>query len=175
MKVELCKHLRALKHITVVLFAVSIMLGVIHFPMTSTRRSLQEVDAARKYYTEAYQKPITDNPEKSEYETEYLRVAQSAAEALRIEDQIRAFVQHFNLSDRPVLEIGSGRGYLQNIAQNYTGLDISPSVARFYHKNLFSAPPRHCPFQTTASTQFGLFGCSSMYPIPSRRFMRLNV
>jgi hypothetical protein len=33
-----------------------------------------------------------------------------------------------------VLEIGSGRGYLQDVAQNYTGLDISPSVARFYHK-----------------------------------------
>jgi SAM-dependent methyltransferase len=136
-----------LKHITVVVFTVSIMLGVIHFPYdVDAPLSQQEVEAARKYYTEAYQKPITDNPEKSEYETEYLRVAQSAAEALRIEDQIRAFVQHFNLSDRPVLEIGSGRGYLQDIAQNYTGLDISPSVARFYHNKFVLGSATALPF-----------------------------
>lgn len=57
-----------------------------------------------------------------------------------------AFVKEFNLSSRPVLEIGSGRGYLQDIAENYTGLDISPSVARFYHKKFVLGSATALPF-----------------------------
>lgn len=45
-----------------------------------------------------------------------------------------------------MLEIGSGRGYLQDIAQNYTGLDISPSVARFYHKKFVLGSATALPF-----------------------------
>ena len=141
------KYLRALKHVTLVVLTLSVILGILHFPYdVDVPLTPQEIEAARKYYTEAYRKPVTDNPVRSEYETEYLRVAQAAAEAFHIEDQVRAFVQSFNLSDRPVLEIGSGRGYLQDIAQNYTGLDISPSVARFYHKKFVLGSATAMPF-----------------------------
>jgi SAM-dependent methyltransferase len=44
------------------------------------------------------------------------------------------------------LEIGSGRGYLQDLAQDYTGLDISPSVARFYHKKFVLGSATAIPF-----------------------------
>ncbi len=45
-----------------------------------------------------------------------------------------------------MLEIGSGRGYLQDIAENYTGLDISPNVARFYHKKFIVGTATALPF-----------------------------
>ena len=141
------KYLRALKNVALALLVVSLILGVLHFPYdVDAPLTAEEVKAAQKYYTEAYQKPVTENKEESEYETEYLRVAQFAAEAYHIEDRVRAFVKRFNLTDRPVLEIGSGRGYLQDIAQNYTGLDISSSVARFYHKKFVLGSATAMPF-----------------------------
>ncbi len=141
------KYWRALKHVTLAALVFVVTIAVIHFPYdVDALLTQQELEAARKYYTDAYQKPVAENQVRSEYETEYLRVAQGAAEAFRIEEQVGAFVQRFNLSDRPVLEIGSGRGYLQDVAQNYTGLDISPSVARFYHKKFVLGSATAMPF-----------------------------
>jgi SAM-dependent methyltransferase len=140
-------YLRALKHVMIVVLTVTIIIAAIHFPYdVDTPLTQQEVEAARKYYTEAYQKPVTETEVKSEYETKYIRVAEGAAKGARIEEQVSAFVKRFNLSDRPVLEIGSGRGYLQDVAQNYTGLDISPSVARFYHKKFILGSATAMPF-----------------------------
>jgi SAM-dependent methyltransferase len=141
------KYLRALKHVMIVVLTVTIIIAAIHFPYNvDTPLTQQEVEAARKYYTEAYQKPVTETEVKSEYETAYLRLGHASAEEFRIEEQVSAFVKRFNLSDRPVLEIGSGRGYLQDVAQNYTGLDISPTVARFYHKKFILGSATAMPF-----------------------------
>jgi len=131
----LVKFAIALKRLSVVLFTVIVLVAAVHFPYdVDAPLTQQQVDDARKYYTEAYQKPATENQAASEYETEYIRMAAAAAKKFRIEEQVSAFVKRFNLSDQRVLEIGSGRGYLQDVAENYTGLDISPTVARFYHK-----------------------------------------
>jgi SAM-dependent methyltransferase len=148
------KYWIALKRVTIAGLGFTIaglgftmIVAVIHFPYhTDAPLTRLELEAAKKYYTEAYAQPGLESQTKSEYETEYLRVARATAEAFRIEEQVRAFVQRFNLSDRPVLEIGSGRGYLQDIAQNYTGLDISPSVARFYHKKFVLGSATAMPF-----------------------------
>lgn len=144
---RMSRYLIALKHVTVVVLIVTVIIGAIHFPYdVDAPLTQQEVETARKYYTEAYQKPVTENQVRSEYETEYIRVAEAEAKAFHIEEQVGLFVKRFNLSNRPVLEIGSGRGYLQDVAQNYTGLDISPSVARFYHKKFVLGSATAMPF-----------------------------
>lgn len=141
------KYLIALKHVTLVVLGVTVIISAIHFPYDiDAPLTQQEIEAARKYYTAAYEKPVTETQVKSEYETEYIRAAEAAARAFRIEEQVGVFVKRFNLSDRPVLEIGSGRGYLQDVAQNYTGLDISPAVARFYHKKFVLGSATAMPF-----------------------------
>ncbi len=179
------KYLKALKYViaAVSLFTgaglvLIIVISAIHFPYdVDAPLTREEVEAAQKYYTEAYRKPVSENQERSErseYETKYIRVAEAAANDFRIEEQISAFVKRFNLSDQPVLEIGSGRGYLQDASQNYTGLDISPSVARFYHKKFVLGSATAMPFPDNSFEAFGRFGCSSMYPIPSRRFAKLD-
>lgn len=141
------KYWKALKHVGVAAFVVVIVVGAIHFPYdVDAPLTNQELEAARRYYTDAYQKPVADNQEISEYETKYIRVAQEAAKAARIEEQVTEFVTRFKLDDKQVLEIGSGRGYLQDVAQNYTGLDISPTVARFYHKKFILGSATAMPF-----------------------------
>jgi len=105
----------------------------------------QDIEAAQRFYDKAYQAPKTTESQ-SEYETEYLRVAEWAATIFNVEREVRAFVDKFQLKDKTVLEIGSGRGYLQDIVNDYTGLDISPTVARFYHKKFVLGSATAMPF-----------------------------
>jgi SAM-dependent methyltransferase len=138
---------KSLQFVTVALVALVAAIAILHFPYdVDAPLTPQEIEAARKYYTDAYKKPPIESQGSSEYETKYIQVSEAAARSEHIEEQVGAFVQNFNLSDRPVLEIGSGRGYLQDIAQNYTGLDISPSVARFYHKRFVLGSATAMPF-----------------------------
>ena len=145
--IHIYKYWIALKRVTIAALVLSLCLAIIHFPYdVDAPLTEQELEAARKYYTAAYQHPVTENKAESEYETKYLRVAREAAQDSSIEEQVSGFVQQFNLRDRPVLEIGSGRGYLQDVAQDYTGLDISPNVARFYHKKFVLGSATAMPF-----------------------------
>jgi SAM-dependent methyltransferase len=119
----------------------------LHFPYdVDAPLTQEELETARKYYADAYRKPGAKDDVTTEFETKYINVARAAAEALRIEEQVSQFVERFNLRERRVLEIGSGRGYLQDLAENYTGLDISPTVARFYHKKFVLGSATAMPF-----------------------------
>ena len=172
------KYLTALKYVMAGLFLVMttgfvliIITVVIHFPYdVDAPLTHQEIEAAHKYYTEAYRKPVTENQERSEYETKYIRVAEAAANEFRIEEQVSAFVKQFNLSDQPVLEIGSGRGYLQDVAQNYTGLDISPSVARFYHKKFVLGSATTMPFSDNSFAAIWSIWVFEHVPNPEQAF-----
>ena len=73
-------------------------------------------------------------------------MAQASAESAHIRERVEEFVKHYGLEKRPVLEIGSGRGYLQDVAEDYTGLDISSSVRRFYHKKFVLGSATSLPF-----------------------------
>ena len=87
------KYLKALKYVigAVSLFAgaglvLIIVISAIHFPYdVDAPLTREEVEAAQKYYTEAYRKPVGENQERSEYETKYIRVAEAAANDFRIE------------------------------------------------------------------------------------------
>ena len=141
------KYLAAFKHILIAVPFFLALLGVLHFPYdVDAPLTQQEIAAAQKYYADAYRAPASEGETKTEYETKYLRLAEVAAKALRIEEQVAAFAREFNLGSRAILEIGSGRGYLQDVVENYTGLDISASVARFYHKKFVLGSATALPF-----------------------------
>ncbi len=110
--------------------------------------STRDLEASRKYYAEAYRQGAPTQAEQpaSEYETKYLQVAIQAAQDSHIPEMVQSFVDRYDLKKRPVLEIGSGRGYLQDIADDYTGLDISPTVGRFYHKKFVLGSATAMPF-----------------------------
>lgn len=126
------------------LFALTIFLN---FPYDSDELLTAEKTAqAQKYYGEAYRKESEKVASQAAYDTQYLHVAESAAKDRGIESQVRTFVDQYALAGKQVLEIGSGRGYLQDMVSNYTGLDISPAVARFYHKQFVVGSATAMPF-----------------------------
>ena len=61
---------------------------------------------------------------------------------------MRAFVERYALHNKKILDIGAGRGYLQDLAEDYTALDISPSAKRFFHKRFVHGSATLMPLQT---------------------------
>jgi SAM-dependent methyltransferase len=59
---------------------------------------------------------------------------------------VRRFAEKYHLADKAVLDIGSGRGHLQNVVEDFTGLDISPTVAPLYHKKFVIGSASAMPF-----------------------------
>ncbi|MBN2358077.1 MAG: class I SAM-dependent methyltransferase [Deltaproteobacteria bacterium] len=140
-------YLTALKHVSLILLFAAAALVIAHFPFdVDAPLTPRELEAARSYYEAAYRQPASAPSSATEYETRYLRVARAAAEAFHVEDLVRQFVERYGLRDKPILEIGSGRGHLQDLATDYTGLDISPSVAGYYHKKFVLGSATAMPF-----------------------------
>jgi SAM-dependent methyltransferase len=73
-----------------------------------------------------------------------------AAQTWHIKAQVADFARLNHLDDKKVLEIGSGQGYLQDVVPDYTGLDIAPSVARYYHKPFVLGSATALPFKDSA-------------------------
>ncbi len=115
------------------------------FPWDTDRPlTAEEIEKNRRYYAEAYQRPA--DAQDPEYEARYTRIARTAALQERIEERVAAFVREHHLEEQPVLEVGSGRGYLQDVARDYTGLDISATVAGLYHKKFVLGSATAMPF-----------------------------
>jgi SAM-dependent methyltransferase len=146
-------YLIALKRVMLALgtlVAVTVMstaaIVVGSFPYdTDAPLTAAEIQAQQKYYADAYLKPVGATTT-NEDDTEYVRMSGVAAVAQRIDVQLTKFVKQYSLVDKAVLEIGSGRGNLQDVVDNYTGLDISPNVGRFYHKKFVLGSATALPF-----------------------------
>lgn len=76
--------------------------------------------------------------------------AASDAEEHGFYKALDAFIRRYDLSDKPCLEVGSGRGAFQDLATNYVGLDLAVSAGRFIHKPFLAASATELPF-TSAS------------------------
>lgn len=107
-----------------------------HFPY-DTGGPPQSSDS-NKFYDSAYS---------AEDEKKYVELAVSAANSAHIERHVKQFVHDYNLQDKRVLDVGAGRGYLQDVVQDYTGLDISPSAARYFHKPFVLGSATKMPFK----------------------------
>lgn len=77
----------------------------------------------------------------------YAQVAREAAALFHVHDRVQEFVVTNKLEKAHVLEVGSGEGSLQDIVEDYTGLDISASARRHYHKKFVQADARAMPFR----------------------------
>lgn len=59
---------------------------------------------------------------------------------------MKEFVQRYSLQNKRVLEVGAGSGKLQDIVEDYTGLDISSTAKRFFHKRFVVGSATSMPF-----------------------------
>jgi len=119
--------------------AVGIVLLVIFFPYdTDAPLSAAEMAKERDYYGRAFaekgREVLPSDSAESAEEERYVKVGQTIAKAYHIEEDLNDFIQKRNLASAKALDVGSGRGYLQDMVADYTGLDISPTASRFYHK-----------------------------------------
>jgi SAM-dependent methyltransferase len=160
-------------------FSAILLLGVIlciaNFPYnTDAPLSSAEMAAARNYYTQIYLKPTNTNAAETDYDRKYQEVAEEAAKSARIVERVAEFVDRFALANKAVLEIGSGRGYLQDIAENYIGLDISPSVARFYHKKFVVGTATALPFPDSSFDGVWSIWVFEHVPNPEQAFREMR-
>ncbi len=72
------------------------------------------------FYNEAF------DPQQARYEA----LGRLNAATFHIKDDIREFVAQNHLANAHVLEVGSGEGTLQDMVEDYTGLDISATARR---------------------------------------------
>jgi SAM-dependent methyltransferase len=63
-----------------------------------------------------------------------------------VTNRVSVFARQYDLAGKKTLEVGSGRGYLQDVVPDYTGLDISRSAKRFYHKPFVVGSATLMPF-----------------------------
>jgi len=119
----------------------------IHFPFATDRQTAIDYEkASAEFYKQAYAASTAPTPEEQEQEEIYVQVAQRAAKTYDIEGAVRRFVAAHQLENKRVLDIGAGRGYLQDMVENYVGLDISTSAQRYYHKPYVLASATAMPF-----------------------------
>ena len=144
--------MRTLFKVAICVICAGALLVALHFPY-DIDQPLTDADLAdvRTYYADAYRKaPAAPETPPSEFDTKYEQVAARAATLYDVEGQVRRFAETFGLRNKRVLDIGSGRGYLQDIVEDYTGLDISTSVGRFYHKTFVLGSATAMPFEDDA-------------------------
>ena len=120
------------------------LLSVMFFPWSSdSPLTAAEQTNLQKFYATAYDKQ--EVPGTNE-DTKYVKLAEEAANQLNVTAYVTDFAKAFGLKNKKVLDIGAGRGYLQDVVEDYTALDISPSVKRFFHKPFVLASATLMPF-----------------------------
>jgi SAM-dependent methyltransferase len=75
----------------------------------------------------------------------YVRIAREAIEGNNVVGSVKDFVAEYELQNAHVLDVGAGTGYLQDVVENYVGLDISPTAARYFHKPFVNASATAMP------------------------------
>jgi SAM-dependent methyltransferase len=113
-----------------------------HFPYhTDPEIAASDRKELKAFYSEAYD----SNPKPED--AAYVTVATEAADRLNVKGAVEQFVQAFHLENKKVLDVGAGRGYLQDIVPNNMGLDISPTARRFFHKPFVLGSATSLPFK----------------------------
>jgi SAM-dependent methyltransferase len=134
----------------IVLFALAVgTIGLAwFFPYQSdTPLSNAEMAKERDYYAKAFAESDHDlTPANSAEEERYVKIGERIDHAYHIEEHLRAFIARYELAGKRALDVGSGRGSLQDLVDDYTGLDISPTAARFYHKKFVLGSATSLPF-----------------------------
>jgi len=145
------KIIRMSLRIFLVLAVLVIALTIWHYPRTTDPVALRTVsdEDYLKFYEHSY--AAANSPEctaDSGITRSYERHGETPpldADRAAI-DRIRDFVDRYDLRDKRILDVGSGDGALQDVVLDYTGLDISASAARFYHKPFVVGSATELPF-----------------------------
>ena len=113
-----------------------------------THKGIPQPADYNEFYKRIYAAPAQAGSAKTTEDPEdeaYVRMARKAIEDSNAVESVRDFVQAYHLEKARVLDVGAGTGYLQDIVENYVGLDISPTASRYYHKPFIEASATDMP------------------------------
>lgn len=145
--------LRLLMVAAVMFFGYFGPVTAIYFPMDVGLVELPPVDSdgdAASYYDELYGDEDGEGAAaKTEDgdDSEYVSLGKEANKGYDIPKEVADFVERFGLQNAKTLEVGAGSGQLQDIVENYTGLDIAESAARYFHKPFVQGSATDLPFE----------------------------
>ena len=134
------------------------MLTAVHFP-TNTDINVQP-NLRKQFYDAAYA------PSSKISGLDYVGTAQQGSEQQAA--RIREFVARYGLAEERVLEVGSGSGVLQDIIEDYTGLDIAETARRFYHKPFVASSATDIPFRDSSFDVIWTIWTLEHVPNPTR-------
>src|ERR1041384_7792000 len=121
--------------------ALWILVLAAHFPYHYDNvTAAPALSSSESFYNKVYSSSGDD------LSTDYAATEIDAAAAVGTEAQVRDFVARYDLRGKKALEVGAGRGTLQDVVDDYTGLDISATAARFYHKRFVQGSATELPF-----------------------------
>ncbi len=92
---------------------------------------------------------MSKNP-KSFYDAQYLGdeyAAYLTPEKHPFHAELKSLFSRYGRADGKWLEVGCGRGFLQDVIEDYTGVDISSTVSEFMEKPFYCAPAEDLPFE----------------------------
>ncbi len=123
---------------------------VVRFPYHTDpvdERSVARPANYAEYYAGVYASPKQGEEVATEDSSEgrYVKMARVAIADQHVTQRLTEFVSLFGLERARILDVGSGTGYLQDVVENYVGLDISPTAARYYHKPFIAASATKMP------------------------------
>ena len=127
--------------------ALTLLLIAFYFPrQVDDPLTPAELAEQEGYYSGVYDDQAEEADEEPE-DSRYVEIAKRAAENAQIVPTVTEFVRRYHLENAKVLDVGAGRGYLQDVVDDYTGLDISPTSERFFHKPFVRASATAMPFE----------------------------
>jgi SAM-dependent methyltransferase len=151
LRTELAGLARTFLTVTAAFCVIALALTLQWFPYQTDAVEERHVPPPQDYsafYARIYSAPAgtLTNAEAAEEDDRYVSIARQAIEQYRIVPRVREFVAQYGLQRARVLDVGSGTGYLQDVVENYVGLDISPTASRYYHKPFVQASATEMPF-----------------------------
>jgi SAM-dependent methyltransferase len=175
MRAAWLRAVRAIRAVAVYGVAPSfVAIVLLHFPYDSDAdvdpaATGHAATSAKRFYEAAYSQSSS-----RDRGLDYEQVALAAAKTYDIEGQVRRFVQQHRLERKRVLEVGSGRGSLQDVVDDYTGLDLSPEVARKYHKPFVVGSATDMPFPDSTFDAIWTIWVLEHLPTPERAFEEMR-
>ena len=145
--------LRLLMVGAVMLAAYLAPVTLIYFPRDVGLVELPPIDAdvaAASYYDDIYGEADGEGAAAKADEnddSEYVSIGKGANQGYDLPQMVREFVDDLNLHEAKTLEVGAGSGQLQDIVDDYTGLDIAESAARYFHKPFVQGSATALPFE----------------------------
>ena len=121
-------------------------LVLLHYPYDTDASQRASKETAPSESTATFYEVAYSKTDKRKRGVDYEATAAEAAVASDIKGQVSRFVAKQQLQNKRILDVGSGRGYLQDIVADYTGLDLSPTVAPKYHKPFVVGSATKMPF-----------------------------